>query len=455
MTTVLAGGLFLEPGHPGAMEARRRHRLANPDHVRAKKIALVKGWRRFRLPPPWLDAGMILPPPHPWAGGVALPRRGLLEDLGDPVDCRSSPPAPGLPLELELRPYQARALAAWAHDEEGLVVAPCGSGKTVIGLAAIARTPSPALVLVHTRDLVHQWAERAHDALGLDPVVCAEGSRPLTGRLVVATIQTAVTWPFWDRHAWGKAFGLVVVDECHHVPAATVSEVLLSLPARRRLGLSATPERQDGLTPILHWHLGPTAAAIAQEDLLEAGVVIAPAVVPVRTGYRARLGDEWGTMLSTLVTDHRRTELAADLAVRLAAEGRQVLVLTERVSHAGELAELVRARGVRAAALHGDLGARERREHLEDAAAGSLRVLVATQLADEGLDLPALSALVLTCPQRATGRLRQRVGRIARPAPGKRDAIVLDLVDDGWLARLWGPRSRLYRELGCEVRGAA
>lgn len=450
MRSVLAGGVFLEPGHPDALELRRRHRCPNPDRKRLEDLARRRGWKRTRLPPPWVDAGAELPEPHPWAGGIALPRHGDLGDL-ESQDFRVLPPAPTETLKLELRPYQAQAFQAWRDRGEGLIQAPCGSGKTAIGLAAIALSPTPALVLVHTKDLLEQWVARTHSALGLRAEVCRDGSGPRQGRLVVATVQTVSTWPFWERHAWGKGFGFVVVDEAHHTPADTFTQVLLTLPGRLRLGLTATPERPDGLTPFMRWHLGPTAAAIAQEDLVGAGVVLAPIVRFVPTACSVGQREEWGEMVSRLLGDEGRTALIVREAAELVRAGRQVLVLTERVAHAEQLAEGLRATGCVAEALHGELTPTIRRQRLAEAASGQLRAIVATQLADEGLDLPALSGLVLTCPQRGHGRLRQRIGRVSRTCAGKRDAVVIDLVDGGWLERLWRSRARVYRELGCRV----
>jgi len=447
---VLAGGIYLPPGHPREEEIRWQLRLPNPERERVAKLR--RQGRRIRQPEPWVEACVVLPEGHAWYGGLAVPRHGIELDVDDR---RTAPAATPLPFSPILRPYQSDALQAWqAAGEEGLVEAPCGSGKTVIGLAAVACTPTPALVLVHTHDLLNQWAERAQSEWW-DVEVIADGSGPKDGRLVVATIQTLYQWDFWERHRWARQFGLVVQDEAHHVPAMMFSEVMLTLPARRRLALSATPERSDGLTQILHWHCGPTVYQVEQEVLVDAAVVLAPDVEPVRTGWEPDERIEWTKMINRATLDEPRNDLLLRRLRRETDKGARILVLTERREHAELIAGQLQDAWIGAVAVHSRLKDRDRKARLEAVASDDAQVLVATQLADEGLDLPALDTLVLTCPQKGGGRLRQRVGRVSRTAVGKGGAKVLDLVDSGWLAKLWYSRERTYRELGCRVGRAA
>jgi superfamily II DNA or RNA helicase len=112
---------------------------------------------------------------------------------------------------------------------------------------------------------------------------------------------------------------------------------------------------------------------------------------------------------------------------------------------------MLQAVGVGSAAVHGRLPAKVRAALLDAVGNGLTPVLIATQLADEGLDLPRLDTLILGVPQRNAARLEQRVGRIARPAPGKLGAIVYDLCDGGNAERLWYQRRKVYRMMGCPV----
>ena len=352
-----------------------------------------------------------------------------------------------------LRGYQRDALAAWWKRKAGIIVAPCGAGKTAIGLTAVLHLPTPALVLVHTGDLLRQWRERA-EALGIEVKTVSEGNGPVRARLVIATMQTLALWPFWQLAEWGAGFGLVIVDEAHHVPCATLTDVLYELPGRYRLGLTATPTRADGLTPILLGHMGPIRAEVSRQALAEAGAIIVPRIERIATAWTPDAEADYVQMVTAATEDDARNIQIADLAATAVQAGRHVLIQTERVEHAKALSRLIGDRhGLGSVAVYGALGAKARALALSQVASGACPILIATQLADEGLDLPILDTLILGVPQRNAARLEQRVGRIARPAPGKVDAIVYDLLDGGLAARLQWARLKVYRMMGCEVSG--
>jgi superfamily II DNA or RNA helicase len=352
-----------------------------------------------------------------------------------------------------LRGYQREALAAWWRHRSGIIVAPCGAGKTAIGLTAVLHLDTPALVLVHTGDLLRQWKERA-EALGIEVATVSEGNGPVRARLVIATMQTLCLWPRHQLAEWGAGFGLVIVDEAHHVPCATLTDVLYELPGRYRLGLTATPTRADGLTPILLGHMGPIRATVSREALAEAGAIIVPRVERVATGWEPDAEAEYVEMITSATEDEGRNIQIADLAAAAVKAGRHVLIQTERVEHAKALSRLIGDRhGLGSVAVYGALGARARALALSQVASGACPILIATQLADEGLDLPILDTLILGVPQRNAARLEQRVGRIARPAPGKVDAIVYDLLDGGAAGRLQWARLKVYKMMGCTVSG--
>ena len=352
-----------------------------------------------------------------------------------------------------LRGYQRDALAAWWKRKAGIIVAPCGAGKTAIGLTAVLHLPTPALVLVHTGDLLRQWKERA-EALGIPCTTIAEGLGPRRARLVIATMQTLSMWPRHQLAEWGAGFGLIIVDEAHHVPCATLTDVLYELPGRYRLGLTATPTRADGLTPILLGHMGPVRAEVSRQALAEAGAIIVPRVERIVTAWEPDAETDYVQMITDATEDDARNIQIADLAATAVKAGRHVLIQTERVEHAKALSRLIGDRhGLGSVAVYGALGAKARALALSQVASGACPILIATQLADEGLDLPILDTLILGVPQRNAARLEQRVGRIARPAPGKVDAIVYDLLDGGLAARLQWARLKVYRMMGCAVSG--
>ena len=443
MSAYRDGALVVPIGEEGAQAARR---WSLPNKAHAVAVKMRENGRRVPLPEPYLspceyDEG---------AGRWLTPRGG--EWAGDIDDRTVLPSAERVPVSLVLRDYQREALAAWWRGpRNGVIEAPCGAGKTAMGLAAVAAAETPALVLVHTRDLLAQWVDRA-SAVGLPAVGVAEGRGPTGGRLVVATMQTAARWPRETLASWGAGFGLVIVDEAHHCPCDTLGGLLYRLPGRWRLGLTATPTREDGLTEWMHGHLGPMVARVERARLVEAGAVLAPVVVPMRTGWEPPSGVDYGRMITAATEDDGRNGRILDLVARLVAEGRRVMVQTERRAHAETLATLLAEGGVAAVAVVGETAAKARRERLAAVDKGTARVLCVTQLGDEGLDLPGLDALVLGVPQRRAGALEQRVGRVARPAEGKTGAWVYDLIDEGDAGKLWWSRRKTYQRMGLTIR---
>ena len=381
-------------------------------------------------------------------GAVAVVRRALAA-VGEPVafeDHRMRRPEVDHALRLELRDYQARAAGELVRHVQGCIVVPCGGGKTVIGAAAIAATRQPALVLVHTRDLVDQWRGAIQQALGLQAGVVADGTFALA-EVTVATVQTLAALDDTPLAELGQRFGAVVIDEAHHTPASTFRRLLAHLPGRYRFGLTATPDRADGLTPLLDLCIGPTVFRIRHEELVQAGHLVVPRVEPVATGCAPGATDHT-RLVDQLTHDAARNRLIVDLASREAAAGLAVLILSGRVEHCEHLAALLREAGVGAEALTGRVARCRRSELLDRFRRGDLRVVCATSLADEGLDVARLERLILATPARAEGRTIQRLGRLMRPHAGKQTPVLFDLVDDTPLARRqFAARKRAYRNV--------
>lgn len=353
-------------------------------------------------------------------------------------------------LRQPLRDYQQAAVRAMVDGGQGLVVAPCGAGKTQIGVGAIVALGRSALVLIHTQDLLEQWVQRLRAVAGIEAGVIG-GGRNRPAPVTVATVQTLTRWPAHELRLLGERFGVLVVDECHHGPARTYWDLIPAFAGRRRFGLTATPERDDGLTPMLGWLFGRTLYQIHQRQLLDGACLVAPEVVEVRTEFEWA-GDaaaEHTAMLGDLALDRPRNQLIVDLVGRETRRGGSVLVLSQRKEHCQHLSEQLERAGVACRVLNGDVGKVRRRETLELMREGALQVLIATQLADEGLDIPRLSALVLAMPQRAAGKTVQRLGRIMRPAPGKGTPRLYDLVDVriGVLQAQARARRRAYRQI--------
>lgn len=226
----------------------------------------------------------------------------------------------------------------------------------------------------------------------------------------------------------------VLVHNCHHSPSVTFRSVLGALPGRYRFGLTATPTREDGLTPLLELCIGPVVFAMDHAELVEGGYLVTPEVRPLPTKCAPEV-ERYSDLVSALVADGWRNRFLSELAAEQANRGRPVLLLSARVGHCRHLAELIRERQVVAETLTGSLSRKKRHDVLERFRKGEVQVLCATSLADEGLDIASLECLILATPARAQGRTIQRLGRLMRPHPGKGTPVLFDVVDAHPMAR--------------------
>jgi len=368
-----------------------------------------------------------------------------------------------------LRDYQQEAaerLLAW---DCGVVVAPCGAGKTAIGigvLQSVMRTGT-GLVLVHTSELQRQWVARLKDkglkgiaikgAAALDAALKARGyDSSCPPEVWVVTVQT---WRLVAER--GVRFEAVIVDECHHVPSRTFTDLLPSLWFGCVYGLTATPVRKDGMHVVMPAMLGPVRYEVSRSMLTRTGATIIPQVVRVDTGAYCA-SSEYGAMIAELAEQPTRNALIAAQVMRFRMVSKlPQLVLTSLVSHTTALARALW--DVPTRVITGEHSATARAEALAAISEGRADVLIATQLADEGLDLPMLGAVHFALPARGDGRdeasggiIEQRAGRVCRPWPGKAQAVVYDYVDDdSLLLSQWRSRQKVYRRLGWPVGGGA
>ncbi|MDN5853089.1 MAG: DEAD/DEAH box helicase [Actinomycetia bacterium] len=407
-------------------------------------------------------------------GDLVLPRaleplvRQVVEDAGSTVkgaDQRVAGDAIDVEFVGQLRPVQSRAFDALAAQELGVLQAPPGSGKSVIACAAIAEHGVSTVVLVDRTGLADQWRDHIERWLGVTPGQLGGGRTKLTGDIDIALLPTLAR-----RHNVSDllgGYGFVVVDECHHVPAAAFDNAIAQVPARRWLGLSATPYRRDGLDPLIHLQLGPTKCVIENP---EAGTLpvesegVAPPT-PALTLHRTAFAydgddlDEPGAITRVhraMREDGERTRQIVDDVVDAVRRGRRVLVLTTWVSHVESFADRLAEQDFDTVLLTGGAGARERaaaRERL-DAADPSRTVVVGTRsYVGEGFDWPALDTIFLASPIASKGALVQCVGRILRPLPGKDTAEIHDYVDEltPYVAASLRKRVPGYKSLGVAV----
>ena len=280
------------------------------------------------------------------------------------------------------------------------------------------------------------------------------------GKVDVAMLQTLTRAT--DLSDILPSYGQVIIDECHHIPAASFELVLKQLPARFVLGLTATPYRKDGLQKIIHFQCGPIRSELATAD----GGALAKQTIVRETEFRLppELGDRppVHVIWHYLSHDERRNNMIAGDVAEVLAHGRTPLVISDRKDHLQLLGDGIRARiagdSVRVLQLDGSTPVPARRKifaELESALAQEQKVclLSTASLIGEGFDLPALDTLFLALPISFKGRMVQYVGRLHRLHEGKSDVRVYDYVDSYCAMTLKMYRKRLvaYRNMGYSV----
>ncbi|MBS1213957.1 MAG: Type restriction enzyme res subunit [Proteobacteria bacterium] len=454
LTVTLANLLYFEKSQLPQALANRLIRLAafqNPEFYKAQAMRMSV----------W-DKPRIIGCAENYPQHIALPRgcldaaKDLLRDNGIRFELNDERYA-GEPIDVSfvgtLRLDQEAAISAMLHHDAGVLCAPTAFGKTVTAAAMIARRGVNTLVLVHRTELLNQWQERLQAFLGMSKGMVGTiggGKAKPTGKIDIAVMQSLSRQG--EVNPVVENFGHIIVDECHHVGAASFDAILKRTRAKFVLGLTATPIRRDGQHPIIFMQCGPirhTAAnpASAPHDL---------EVVPRSRFSRIDLPSEAGIqdVFRYLASDQARTEAIASEVKAAYEQGRKVLVLTERTEHLDAILAALGGHEPAPFVLHGRMSRKQRASlisELDALPAEAPRILLATgKLVGEGFDHPPLDTLILAMPVSWKGTLQQYAGRLHREHATKTDVRIIDFVDAGHpaLLRMWDKRQRGYRAMG-------
>lgn len=417
---------ILEGASPAVWEVlKKRLTLANPRYLAAKKYGR---WIGKNLKPTlqfFEEREQGLAFPRGLAREAIILCRKLMGLTPEIADNRLSFAELPWAFRGELRPYQLQAVEDLCQHEFGVLEAGTGAGKTVIALAVIARRRQPTIILVHTKELLYQWQQRIEQFLGLKAGLIGDGHLE-AGPLSVAIVNSARR----KLDILAPLYGHLVVDECHRVPASLFTEVVTAFASRYSLGLSATAFRSDGLTDLIHYYLGVQRHQVESTKLYRSGAVLQPQFIQRPTSFHYGYRGNYQRLIKALVNDKSRNDLIVeDIVGELGTGSGTILVVSDRVSHCQLLSARLLGRGIAAALLTGRLPQDERSRLVEDIRQGAAEVVISTlQLIGEGFDCPSLSTLFLTTPIKFSGRILQVVGRILRPAAGKKPKV-FDYID--------------------------
>lgn len=365
-----------------------------------------------------------------------------------------------------LNKKQEKVMNELLKYDTGVLCATTGFGKTVIAAKIISKLKVNALVLVNRNSLLEQWKERLSYFLDINKKEIGQigaSKENLNGKLDIASVQSLTKKENMEDLV--KNYGLVIVDECHHVAAYGFEQVMKAIRSKYVYGLTATPTRKDGLHKIIYMQCGDIRVRVANRELKQ-NRKMEHVVIVKNTGYKF-IGEEEkqklqiSELLNDMCNNVFRNEIIIEDIKQSVLQGRIPIVLTERVDHLKilkeGLEEKLKGLGIPVVIYKGTMGKKQAvevqnilREADEE---GRPRIILATSSSiGEGFDDSRLDTLFLTMPVSWKGRIIQYVGRLHREHDGKNKVIVYDYLDNmKVLDKMFERRMRGYKIAGYEV----
>ena len=361
---------------------------------------------------------------------------------------------------INLRPYQYTALENIAQHNNGLLVAPAGSGKTIMGISLILMCNQKCLWITHTKQLLNQFVDRIQQFVNIpetDIGLIQKGSWDLDKPVTAGLVQTLIRDE--DKlNSISNSFGNIIIDECHHTPSTTFTKIIKNMNSYYLYGLTATPDRRDGLENIMLQNIGPIRYEVSRNAV--AHKIITPVIIPRYINTNAPDMIEYGKLLSFLVEDDVRNNTIISDVLNEAKQGNICIVATERVNHVEILYKRIKKYWDKTVAVVGKNSDKDRDIALNSLNSGEATVLICTShLLGEGFDHAPLNRLFICLPFRNASRCEQLVGRVQRISPNKNDALIYDYIDNHGLTKnqfinySGKPcRKAVYEKLGCIIK---
>ncbi len=360
--------------------------------------------------------------------------------------------------EMKLYEYQRKAVENMLRSENGILVAPPGSGKTIIAIELIARRKQPALILVHKKQIFNQWVERVENFLNIPKREIGQigsNKKNVGDKITVAMVQTLNRME--DLTKLSDKIGMIIVDECHHIPARMFRNVITNFNPYYLYGLTATPERKNNDAKLIFIYLGDILHKIDRNfnkelSITQAGEIlnrINPRIIIRDTDLSIpfKIKTDNFQLLSKIITfDSNRNQQITDDVKKEVDKGSKCLVLTERKEHVAVLNYYLK-REYETIILTGDLTEKQRKPKIRQIETGNFQIVLATgQLIGEGTDLPFFNCLFLVYPFAFSGKLTQYIGRIQRGTCTNK--VIYDYRDQkiDYLEKFFKKRLRYYKK---------
>ena len=366
----------------------------------------------------------------------------------DFLDERNKLPSVQFSTSINLLSHQNKAIEFASRKEFGVITAPPGSGKTVIGLKIIADKQQPALIIVHRQQLMEQWIERVQTFLDIpkNEIGCIGQGKKKLGKLITVAMIQSLGKIFEKQKTEGlhEQFGTIIVDECHHIPAKTFRNIISKLSPYYQYGLTATPFRKGNDDKLIFIHLGEIICEIKPQEIekfKKARIIIRNTNLNVPFNPKT---DPFEILSKVLVHDSGRNKLILNDVKTELNKGRKVVIITERKEHIDALYQLLK-QSFETITLSGEDSESSRKTKWKNLNEGNYQVLITTgQFFGEGTDLQNASCLFLVYPFSFKGKLIQYIGRVQR---SEITPIIYDYHDHkiDFLHRMFLKRNTYYR----------
>jgi superfamily II DNA or RNA helicase len=348
-----------------------------------------------------------------------------------------------------LRKHQDKVIEASSKKDFGVIVAPPGSGKTIMGLKIVVEKKQPALIIVHRKQLLEQWQERIQAFLGIpkhEIGIIGQGKSKIGKHITIATIQSLSKQIDQIRNQ----FGIILVDECHHIPAETFRQTIEKLETYYLYGLTATPFRKHNDDKLIFAFLGEIISEIITaeiENFKHARVIVRNTDLNIPFNSKT---DGFETLSKILVHDSERNKLIVKDIEDELSKGKRIAIITERKEHIDSL-YLFLKQSYEVITLSGEDSDNNRKSKWQNLLQGNFQVLITTgQYFGEGSDLPNINSLFLVYPFSFKGKLIQYIGRVQRSEISPTIYDYRDIKID-YLNKQFLKRNTYYRQIAMQA----